>query len=66
MVYNEMKKEYVSLINNRKMVKFDGRMDHFVTNVTEGERYSIIFYKSYDIRYDSQTIFTGVKTHTRT
>ena len=57
MVYNEMKKEYMCLINNRKMVQFDGRKDHFVTKVTEGERYSVVFYKSYDTRYDYQPIF---------
>ena len=66
MVYNEMKKEHICLINNRKMVQFDGRKDHFVTKVTEGERYSIVFYKSYDTHYDYQPIFTGVKTYTQT
>lgn len=46
------------------MVQFDSRKDHFVTNIMESERYSIVYYKSYDVRYDHQTIFTGVEhTH---
>ena len=64
MVRNEMTNEYIHLNNNRKMVQFDGRKDHLVTKVTEGERYSIVFYKSYDMRYDYQPIFIGIKTYT--
>ena len=61
MVYNENMNNYTPIINKRKMVQFDGRKDHFVTKVTEGERYFIVFFKSYDIRYDFQPIFTGTK-----
>ena len=43
MVYNEINKECVCLINNRKMVHFDGRNDHFVTKVTEGEGFQLYF-----------------------
>ena len=60
-----MKNEYICLITNREMVWFDDRKDHFVTKVTEGERYSIIFYKSYDTRYDYQpTFFRCENIHT--
>ena len=52
MVYNELKNEYIQLINNRKMVQSDGRKDHFVTDGTKCERYSIVSYKSYDTRYN--------------
>ena len=61
-----MNKEYFCLISNRKIVQFDCRNDHFVTKVTEGESYSIVFYKLYDTRYDYQPIFTGVKTYIQT
>ena len=65
MVHSEMKEGYVCLINNR-IFQFDGRKDLFVTKVTEDERYLIVFYKSYDMRYDYQPIFTGVETYTQT
>ena len=46
------------------MVQFDGRKAHYVKNITEGNRYSVVFYKLFDRRYDSQPVFTGVKnTH---
>ena len=65
MVYDETKNEYICLINNKKMVQFDDRKDHFVTKLTEGGRYSIVFYESYDTSYDYQLIFTGVKAYTQ-
>ena len=65
LVYNEISEQYIPLITNRNIVQFDGRKKHYVTDVTEGKRYSIVFYKSYDRRYDSQPIFTGVKTYTQ-
>ena len=64
MVYNDNLSTYIPVVNKRKMVQFDGRKKHFVTKVTEGERYSIVFFKSYDERYDYQPIFTGIKTYT--
>ena len=64
-VYNEINDVYIPLITNRIFVQFDGRKEHYITAVTEGNRYSIVFYKSYDRRYDVQPIFTGVKTYTQ-
>ena len=64
MVYNENLNIYIPVINKRKMDQFDDRKNHFFTKVTESERYSIVFFKSYDVRYDFQPIFTGIKTYT--
>ena len=64
MVYNDNLSTYIPVVNKRKMVQFDGRKKHFVTKVTEGERYYIVFFKSYDESYDYQSIFTGIKTYT--
>ena len=64
-VHNEINDSYIPLITNRNMVQFDGRKQHYVTDVIEGNRYSIVFHKSYHMRYDVQPIFTGVKTYTQ-
>ena len=45
-----------------QIVQFDGRKKHYVTKVTEGIRFSVVFYKMFDRRYDSQPHFTGTKT----
>ena len=47
------------------MIQFDGRKTHYVTDVTEGNRYSVVFYKSHDRRHNSQPVFTGVKKYTQ-
>ena len=62
MISNEIRNVYILLMNKRKLVQFDSTKDHFFPNITEGERCSIVYYKSYDVQYDYQTIFTGVKT----
>ena len=38
----------VGMNNNRKFVRFDGRLPHKVQYVTGGDRYSFVFYKNYD------------------
>ena len=40
-----------------------GERNTSFTKVTEDERYCIDFSKSYDVRYDFQTIFTGIKMY---
>ena len=47
-------------------VQFNDRKDHFVAKNYIGEGYSIIFYKSYDMRYNYQPIFKGAKKNTQT
>ena len=63
MIYNENMDNYTPIINKSKMVQFNGRKGHFVTKVTEGERYYIVSFKSYDIRYDFQPRFTGIEMY---
>ena len=43
MIHNEVTCKYESFDTCGKIVQFDGRFKHYVTKVTSGHRYSIVF-----------------------
>ena len=63
MLYNEEMNKFEHIETYNQIVQFDGRYKHYVTNVTNGIRYSIVFYKMFDRRYKEQNYFTGVKIY---
>ena len=50
-VLNQHLNKYEKLDNHQRMVQFDGRNYHYVSNVTKGERYSIVYFKKFDRRF---------------
>ena len=60
-VWNKEKKIYEIFDTYKKLIQFDGRNKHFISNVSDGERYSIVWYKSFDRRYITQPILNGVR-----
>ena len=63
MLFDEKSKTFKHVETKNHIVQFDGRFKHYVTKVTNGLRYSIVFYKMFDRRYKEQPYFTGVKTY---
>ena len=49
-VWNSKNKSYDAVLTDGSLLEFDGRKRHYVSPVTDGERYSLIFFKMYDRR----------------
>ena len=45
-VLNQPLNRYEKLDSHNKMIEFDGRNYHYVSNVTKGERYSVVYFKN--------------------
>ena len=50
-VLNRNSNRYEILDNHKRMIQFDGRNYHYVSNVIEGERYSVVYFKKFDRRF---------------
>ena len=50
MLFDEKSKTFKHVKTRNHIVQFDGRFKHYVTKVTNGLRYSIVFYKMFDRR----------------
>ena len=50
-VLNQNLNRYEKLDNHQRMIQFDGRNYHYVSNVIEGERYSVVYFKKFDRRF---------------
>ena len=57
-------KKFEQVDTHNQLVELDGRYKDYMTKVTNGMRYSIVFYKMYDRRYKIQPYFTVIKTYT--
>ena len=44
MLFNEKENKYEDVDTHNTLVQFDGRYKHYVTKVTHGMRYSIVFF----------------------
>ena len=62
-LFDEKSKKFQYVYTYNKIVQLDGRLKHCVTKVKHGKRYSVIFYKMVDRRYENQPIFNGIKTY---
>ena len=56
-VLNQHLNKYEKLDNHQRMVQFDGRNYHYVSNVTKGERYSIVYFKKFDRRFKMKAFY---------
>ena len=63
MQLNDKTNEFEVVDTYNQIVQLDGRYKHYVTNVTNGLRFSIVVYKMFDRRYKEQPYFTGVKIY---
>lgn len=63
MIQNEVTCNFESFDTCDKIIQFDGRFKHYVTKITSGFCYSIVFYKMFDRRYKEQPIFSGIKIY---
>ena len=63
MIYNNERKTYMNVDTKNAIVQFDGRNRHYVSKILNGLRYSVVYYKKFDRRYNEQPIFTGIKTY---
>ena len=50
-VLNRKSNRYEILDNHKRMIQFDCRNYHYVSNVIEGERYSVVYFKKFDRRF---------------
>ena len=64
MIYNNDLDLYIKIDTNDAVIQFDGRNKHYVSNIQNGLRYSVVYYEKFDRRYNEQPIFTGIKTYT--
>ena len=64
MIYNNDLDVYIKVDTNNVIIQFDGRNKHYVSNIQNGLRYSVVYYKKFDRRYNEQPIFTRIKTYT--
>ena len=62
-VKNETKHLFQPFNTYKTLTQFDGRKEHYISDVTCGERYSIVLFKSFDRRYNMQPILNGVRTY---
>ena len=63
MIYNNERETYMNVDTKNAIVQFDGRNRHYVSKILNGLRYSVVYYKKFDRRYNEQPIFTGIKTY---
>ena len=63
MLFNQKNNRFEKVNTYNKLVQLDGRIKHYVSNVTDGYRFSVIYYKMYDRRFKEQPYFTGTKTY---
>ena len=63
MLFNQTINRLEHVITYNKLVQLDGRIENYVSNIIDGFRFSVTYYKMYDRQYKEQPYFTGRKTY---
>ena len=56
-VLNQHLNQYEKLDNHQRMIQFDGRNYHYVSNDTKGEIYSVVYFKKFYRRFKMKAFY---------